>query len=72
MSKFTDSSTGATEIDGYPCINSISLDGFEKKLEVKADENYVYLPMFDRNESSIFAYYLKIDKRILQIGEVQG
>lgn len=63
---------GKTEIDGYPCINSISLEGFEKKLEVKADENYVYLPMFDRNESSIFAYYLKIDKRLFQIGEVQG
>lgn len=62
---------GKTEIDGYPCINSILLEGFEKKLEVKADENYVYLPMFDRIEHGTFAYYLKIDKRLFQIGEVQ-
>lgn len=71
MDKFTDESSGKSEIDGFPCIERIQFDDFENKMSVKADEYYIYIPMFDRHDHTTTAFYLKIDKRLFQIGEVQ-
>ncbi len=64
--------SGKTNIDGFMCVESMTIEECDSKvMSVKADKDYIYLPMIDRTEHGTFAYYLKVDKRILQIGEVQ-
>lgn len=63
---------GRYEIDGFMCVESMTIEEFNSKvMTVKANKYYIYLPMIDRSEHGTFAYYLKIDKRLFQIGEVQ-
>lgn len=63
---------GRCEIDGFMCVESMTIEECNSKvMTVKADKYYIYLPMIDRTESGTWAYYLKIDKRLFQIGEVQ-
>lgn len=64
--------TGRYEIDGIPCIEDIRINGFGNRMGVKADENYIYLPMiYELGQGGVGAVYLKVDKRLFQIGEVQ-
>ena len=63
---------GKFEIDGIPCIEDIRINGFGNRMGVKADENYIYLPMiYELGQGGVGAVYLKVDKRLFQIGEVQ-
>lgn len=59
------------EIDGIPCVENIRFDQFNINMSIKADENYIYLPMFDRLGNGTSMWYLMVDKRLFQIGEVQ-
>lgn len=67
----SDEVTGKFEIDGIPCIEDIRINGFSNRMSVKADENYIYLPMINELAQGVNAFYLKVDKRLFQIGEVQ-
>ena len=69
--KMTPEVTGRFEIDGVPCIEDIRVNGFSNRMSVKADENYIYLPMINELAQGVDAFYLKVDKRLFQIGEVQ-
>lgn len=69
--KMTHEVTGRYEIDGVPCIEDIRINGFSNRMSVKADENYIYLPMINELAQGVDAFYLKVDKRLFQIGEVQ-
>ena len=68
----SDEVAGRFEIDGIPCIEDIRINGFSNRMGVKADENYIYLPMiYELGQGGVGAVYLKVDKRLFQIGEVQ-
>ena len=73
MDRFTDDIDGRFEINGFRCLESMPIEGWDTgAMMVKADKYYFYLPVINRTEHGTFAYYLKIDKRLFQIGEVQG
>lgn len=57
--------------DGIPVISEIYIPWYHRLLAPKADADNLYIPFVQEDEHGINAFYLKIDKRLLQIGEVQ-
>lgn len=60
-----------SDIDGFPVIRGVFTKGWDKEMSVKADEDNVYIPFLCEINHDTVAYYLEVDKRLLQIGEVQ-
>lgn len=59
------------DFDGIPVISEIYIPWCHRFLAPKADADNLYIPTIQEDEHGINAFYLKIDKRLLKIGEVQ-
>ena len=59
------------DFDGIPVISEIYIPLCHKLLAPKADADNLYIPFVPEDGNGINAFYLKIDKRLLKIGEVQ-